>query len=641
MNNFAKLRRQLLFTLRQLSKRLKNMISGKIEPSWTNFRYISFLLEKMIQQLTLTLKEYERSESALREAKERFELMFDTSPAASVLVRIHDRKIVSCNEAFLTLGGFLREEVIGHDHWTLGMYDNLAEMEAMVATLKRQGHCDNVVLSYRNKRGEPIIGLLSAKIVTLNGDPHVLSIARDITASRAADEARRDHEERIRAITYSVQDAVLMMDPHGDISYWNPAATRIFGYTEDEAIGRNLHQLLAPKRYHERHRKAYTHFLRTGTGDAIGKTDSEMEGLHKEGYEIPIEMSLSAIHLQGQWHAIGVIRDITDRKKAEAELKASRARYHALVDQSFEALALVDIQTQEVVEVNRRFTEMLGYALPADAPFYVSDFVVDSQSNLDHRYQIFLHQNTILSPEFIHYRHKNGEEVLVERTGSVIYIDGKNYLLSSNRDMTEERKRQQQLAASLEELKNKTELLETTNALLVESQHALLHQATHDSLTGLLNRRAALDLLAKELVRQKRQGDGLAIGMCDLDHFKEINDNWGHQIGDEVLCWFSRILAASVREYDIVARVGGEEFLMVIPFSAGVEVDSIFERLCKTVADSAMKNQNGVEVGVTVSIGVVYATANSAMDKLLSEADVALYQAKVQGRNRVVYSEKL
>lgn len=324
-------------------------------------------------------------------------------------------------------------------------------------------------------------------------------------------------------------------------------------------------------------------------------------------------------------------------KRAEAAIRSSQIRYKALIEQSFEAMVLVDIETQEAVGVNRRFTEMLGYSLPEDAPLYAKDFVIDSQEELNRRYGIILRSQNILPVESMVFRHKNGAEVPVERAGTVINIEGKDYLLSSNRDMTQEHRHQQELAKSLKELQAKQKLLEKTNALLLKSQRALLHQASHDSLTGLLNSRAAMGLLSKELTRSQRHGEGLAVGMCDIDCFKRINDTWGHQIGDEVLNWFAQTLAANVREYDTVARLGGDEFLLILPFKAGSDVESVFERCCSQIAQGKIKTTEGEEIGITTSIGVAFASADIVLKQLLAQADAAMYHAKVQGRNRVAY----
>ena len=191
------------------------------------------------------------------------------------------------------------------------------------------------------------------------------------------------------------------------------------------------------------------------------------------------------------------------------------------------------------------------------------------------------------------------------------------------------------LAATLMQLKEQQRILHATNASLLESQRALTHQATHDPLTDLLNRRGVMELLGKEIVRSGRHAEPLALGMCDIDHFKRINDTWGHPVGDDVLCGLAGLLKAALRDYDLVARMGGEEFLLVLPCKAGVDTDAIFERLCRQVAETPIATRSG-PMSITISIGVAYVSSDKSIDELLDEADGALYQAKSEGRNRVV-----
>lgn len=112
-----------------------------------------------------------------------------------------------------------------------------------------------------------------------------------------------------------------MMDPQGRVSFWNPAAERIFGYSRQEALGQHVHRLLAPERFHAQHDRASEHFQRTGQGAAVGRT-IELIARRKNGQEFPVELSLSAVHLEGGWHAVGLARDITARKQAEEERAA-------------------------------------------------------------------------------------------------------------------------------------------------------------------------------------------------------------------------------------------------------------------------------------------------------------------------------
>jgi diguanylate cyclase (GGDEF)-like protein len=181
-------------------------------------------------------------------------------------------------------------------------------------------------------------------------------------------------------------------------------------------------------------------------------------------------------------------------------------------------------------------------------------------------------------------------------------------------------------------------LVEMQDAL-IKSKEILAHQATHDPLTGLLNRRAILDRLHKELARAGRLGDVLAVGMFDIDHFKQVNDTYGHQAGDDVLCGLAQILRENNREYDSVGRMGGEEFLIITPMKAGTNWLSVFGRLCAKIAESYITTRSGV-LSITVSIGVVCADAETTVDEILEAADKAMYRAKNEGRNRIIYDER-
>ena len=128
----------------------------------------------------------------------------------------------------------------------------------------------------------------------------------------------------------------------------------------------------------------------------------------------------------------------------------------------------------------------------------------------------------------------------------------------------------------------------------------------------------------------------LAIGMLDIDHFKQVNDKYGHQTGDDVLCGLAQILKESLRAYDSVGRIGGEEFLVIAPMKAGVSCSSIFDRFCVTVAENKITTRSGV-LSVTVSLGVACAETECTVDKILEAADTAMYRAKNEGRNRVIY----
>jgi diguanylate cyclase len=160
--------------------------------------------------------------------------------------------------------------------------------------------------------------------------------------------------------------------------------------------------------------------------------------------------------------------------------------------------------------------------------------------------------------------------------------------------------------------------------------------ATRDELTGLVNRRHMSSLLERERQRCVRSGRGFSVAMVDIDHFKAVNDHYGHPVGDEVLRTFAQHAPQALRGTDIVSRWGGEEFVLLLP-EAGLSAARIgVERLRGRVAATPMAHLSGVPIRVTVSVGLTEHIAGESVTQALERADRALYEAKAQGRNRTV-----
>jgi two-component system, cell cycle response regulator len=169
---------------------------------------------------------------------------------------------------------------------------------------------------------------------------------------------------------------------------------------------------------------------------------------------------------------------------------------------------------------------------------------------------------------------------------------------------------------------------------ILELHEQLVAQATHDSLTSLLNRSAILEVLQKELIRSVRGKNPVAVIMTDLDHFKHVNDTYGHLAGDAVLREVARRLSASLRAYDSVGRYGGEEFLVVAPSCGLAGGAELAERLRQSISRLPI-DASGEAIFATMSFGVAATCSIKNANQLLSAADEALYAAKKAGRNRV------
>ncbi|MEI6215471.1 MAG: diguanylate cyclase [Desulfuromonadales bacterium] len=173
---------------------------------------------------------------------------------------------------------------------------------------------------------------------------------------------------------------------------------------------------------------------------------------------------------------------------------------------------------------------------------------------------------------------------------------------------------------------------------LAQQNSELERLSSTDALTGLTNRRRFLESLENERRRIERYGGSLSLIMFDIDNFKKVNDNWGHAVGDAVLCEIARDAQLFLRRADSAARYGGEEFVLLLPETGLSGAVLIANRLRQLVADTVISHDLGPPISVTVSIGVASLEPDESCDELLVRADKAMYQAKNNGRNRVELS---
>lgn len=190
----------------------------------------------------------------------------------------------------------------------------------------------------------------------------------------------------------------------------------------------------------------------------------------------------------------------------------------------------------------------------------------------------------------------------------------------------------QRYERKLRQLERIVRISDRYQSMLQDLNERLSHVATHDALTGLPNRRHMQERLDTEMSRATRKGEGFSVAMADIDHFKRINDQHGHAVGDATLSRLARVLADSLREYDLCARWGGEEFLLLFVGVSFDEALRLAERIRLRVAEPPADGAPAV----TVSIGVTDFCPGDTRDSLLQRADAALYRAKDAGRDRVL-----
>lgn len=418
----------------------------------------------------------------------------------------------------------------------------------------------------------------------------------DITQRLEAQKALRENEEKFRLISTSAKDAIIIIDSAEEVTYWNPAAENIFGYKMDEALGKNLHGLITPPHHRDDSHRGFAHFRTSGEGPVVGKT-LEMTALRKSGEEFPIEMSISAFRIKEQWQALGIVRDVSERKKAEQE-------YKTIIQTTIDGFLVVDAYEGRFLDANDAYCRMLGYSREEILRMRTSD--VEVMESPDQIKQHTAEIRKIGQSQFeTRHRCKDGNVLDIEISATFLDIRGGVFIVFA-RDISERKRTEEQIR----------------------------QLAYYDTLTNLPNRRLMLDRLNRSIAQAKRHRRAMAVMFLDLDHFKQINDTLGHDIGDELLKVAASCLNACVRSGDIVSRQGGDEFVIVLaeishPQDAAVVAEKIIDIFDQPITIK------GHELRISTSIGIAVYPINGTDDTLdlMKKADMAMYAAKDGGRN--------
>ena len=248
------------------------------------------------------------------------ELILQTIPAPVMVVRLADRITVECNEAFWALTGYTPAEVIGRNHRELGMYTDPIQLNSMVALILQQGYCENFEMTYRSKGGGQIIGLVSARVLSIDSQPHILTIMRDVTAEKAATKALRQSEEHYRMLLERATQAIVVIQA-GRFTYGNPHVVTITGYELDEIVGSPFTAFVHPQDV----AMVQQNYTRCLAGEEV--LLYEFRILRKTGALRWLEISSILIEWDGEPAVLSFISDITDRKQ-----KAQEIQYHSYHD---------------------------------------------------------------------------------------------------------------------------------------------------------------------------------------------------------------------------------------------------------------------------------------------------------------------
>ncbi|MCD6305513.1 MAG: PAS domain S-box protein [Deltaproteobacteria bacterium] len=386
-----------------------------------------------------------RRESAENKWTDEFSRkLIESSPIGIYIVQDGVFKLVS--PEFQRITGYSEQEVLGRNALDLvHPEDRKMVREAAIAMLKKRFFPYEFRIVTRNGKIKWILETVTS--IQYEDRRAALGNFLDVTERRQAKTRVRESTNFLGTIVSSSHDAIVTMDNEGNISFWNKAAERMFGYAKAEVSGKELHRLLAPRRFHQAHMESFRLFQESGRGQAIGRT-LELVGVKKDGSEFPIELSLSAMKLKEQWHAIGIIRDISERKKAEEALRESEEKFRITFDSAPDSITISKMDDGRYLFVNDAFCNFTGYS--KEEAIGKTPFEMGLYANPADRERLIagLQQKGMVERFELQYRMKDGRVLDALLSGRILRYGKEDCLVAIVKDITEFKRTQAQLRES-------------------------------------------------------------------------------------------------------------------------------------------------------------------------------------------------
>lgn len=557
------------------------------------------------QKLAVSEEALRKQYDTLRISEEKYSRIFDLSPDSITITRLKDGQYVDVNSGFVRESGYTKEETIGKTSLELGL--NSPDRKLMLESLKNTREVQNLETRFRHKDGRILYGLISSRMIDIGGEEYLLTLSRNITEWKEMENQLRQNEKRLNDILDKLPVAVSYCDNAGNILFMNPKLIELYGYTiEDTPTIDVWNEKTFPDEEYRKTRLNEWYMEIVKYKNSLVKEPITMYGLYtcKDGTVKETE----ATQIIEEDNMYVVFQDITRRKQAEEKLKVSEKKYRTIFEAASVGIFVHHITTGDILDVNEKGCELVGYTreeiLSGNFEIFMSGPPYDKDEALR---RIRLAANGV--PQLLEWRkkHKDGYYIWAEVSLKRTMIGNHEYVLIISRDITERKRMEEQL----------------------------YYQSSHDSLTQLHNR-AFFEEQVKQLPKAHASSMGFLI--CDVDGLKIINDTLGHTMGDLILQVVAKILRESFRAEDLVARIGGDEFAVLLPVTLLTELADGSKRILKRIEDHNMKNPT-----VPISLSIGYAMSEQTiidMDALFKEADNNMYRAKLHrqksARNSIV-----
>ena len=578
------------------------------------------------------ITERRRIEARLAEEKTRFEQLFAAAPEAIVLCD-NDGKILRVNDEFTVLFGHTEAEALGRDIDGLvaeglnGLHEEASGVTESIA----RGETAFIETRRRHKDGRLIDVSILGKPILVDGEKVALyAIYRDISARVAMERKLAQEKARFELLFAAAPEAIVLCANDGAILRMNAEFSNLFGYTEDDALGRNVDQLVSPEvESLQDEAKGITQQIADGQSSFV-----ETQRQRKDGSLVHVSILGKPIMIDGDQIAVyGIYRDISARVEAEAALAATRKKVERLHDA---ANALGEAEDEEdvyriTVEAAER---VLGFShgvlhITEDGGFICRG--VSSRIGAEELGRAEIHLSGIAAQSL-----ESGQPIIVDAPRPETLPNGmpptsRSLICAPIGKIGVFQAASPDVGTFGEEDGRLLAILlghTAVAAARLRLQRQLIKQARHDALTGVFNRHYFNELIAQEVLRASRYDHPIGLLMIDVDRFKEINDRYGHQTGDTVLQEIASVLRETVRKTDMIVRYGGDEFLVVLT-ETGEDAEEAAVRIREAVrGNEKLRQISGFNVSVSVGSIFWHPGADCPIEEALAEADARMYEDK-------------
>ena len=591
-------------------------------------------LGQRIAELEKSVIEYQQVEESLRESEGKFRILVEMATDA-IFLETTEGRILECNTAGLKMFGYTKKDMIGLTIANL-VPEEFAKTLPKVITEKETTHGIFVPRINKKKDGTIFPTEIATKLVNIREKSRLIVYVRDITRRKKSERKLKKARKMFASLFASSPEAALYHDKDGNIININPHFTKIFGYTLKEIRGRNIDEGMIYPADKIKEGKRLTQKVLDGF------LEYETIRKKKDGTLFPIIISASPVMIDKKPQGTVVLyKDITERKQSE---QLNKVLYNiskaANSDISLKQLyPLIHKELGTIIDATNFFIalfsekkdkilfpyyvdERVKYPLKEkDASGMLSAYIEKTNKSILVNFtQIkkMVAQGKLIMPKLGFFTDKSqwlGVPLKVEDKviGNMVMQTYTNPNLYSKKDIQLMEFVSSQIATAIQRKQ------------MEEEMEKLAH---FDSLTGACNRGYGLSLLERELKFARRRKTPSLLAYIDIDNFKDINDSFGHEEGDQVLKEVVILLKSTLREIDIICRMGGDEFLLIFPESSTKDLPIIKERFNKNLIKLNQTIMKPYKIGFSIGISCYDPNNPQPVDELIRIADNRMYEEK-------------